>query len=366
MLKYLTAGESHGKALIGILQGIPANLKVDIDKIDKELSARQQGYGRGSRMSIESDKVDVIAGIRGGVTTGAPIGFSIENKDHENWLDVIGAKATKLNERTLTAVRPGHADLAGCIKYNQLDARNILERASARSTAVQVVIGSICLQLLNELGIQVEAQVKNIGGIFVEADDLDCPKEKDIIKKINEAKAKGDTLGGEILLKIKNLSTGFGSHISPEVKLEYAIMSNLGAIQSVKAVAIGEILDNLTLAGSEFHDELFVDKNKKIYRKTNRAGGIEGGISNGEDIVVSIFCKPIPSVPMGLKSVDIITRKPTTSASERGDTTAIESAAVVAKSVLAFTVAKVVLATLGGDHMDEVIERMNKKREAGL
>ncbi|MCL2847511.1 MAG: chorismate synthase [Firmicutes bacterium] len=364
MLKYITAGESHGKAIIGILQGLPANLKVDINKINAELVLRQQGYGRGTRQQIECDRAEILAGIRGGVTTGAPIGFLVENKDFENWKDIIGVDATKLKERKVTAVRPGHADLAGCIKYNQQDARNILERASARSTVADVVVGSICLQFLSESGIKVEAEVVSVGGVAVGDAHLGVPNN--IKKAIDLARAKGDTLGGVVKLRIKYLGYGFGSHIAPETRLEYHIMSSLGAIQSVKAVAIGDILQNLSATGSEFHDELFIDNNGQIIRKTSRAGGIEGGISNGEDIVVSVFCKPIPSVPMGLKSVDIATKKPSTSASERGDTSAIESVAVVAKSVLAFTISKVILSTLGGDHMDEIKERMKVKKEASF
>jgi len=357
MLTYLTAGESHGQALVAIMQGIPANLKIDVDKINSQLALRCKGFGRGGRMAIESDKIEILAGVRGGITTGAPIAFIIENKDYKNWQDIIGVNATKLQDKKLTAVRPGHADLAGCIKYNQKDARNILERASARNTATQVAIGEICNQFLAEVGITTNAKVLSIGGES---------EPKKIREKIELALALGDTLGGKIEVLAQGLFCGLGSYISSPTKLEYSLAANLMAIQSVKSVSIGNVEKYETSFGGEVHDELYLSKQNKIVRKTNNAGGIEGGMSNGEDIVATIICKPIPSVPKGLSSVDIESKKQTTSAKERGDAVAIEAASVVAKSVLSFVLAKAVLNSTGGDHMDEIKERVKLKRKAML
>jgi len=357
MLRYLTAGESHGKALMGILEGIPANLKIDTAAVNAELARRQQGFGRGGRMRIESDAVDFIAGIRGGVTTGAPIGFLINNKDYENWAGIIGADATDLESRKLTAVRPGHADLAGCIKYNQKDARNILERASARSTAAQVVIGAIAKQYLSELGITIKSQILSVGG---------AETESAMRKRIDEAAKAGDTLGGEIKVVAQGVPVGVGSHTMPDKRLEFKLSAHLSAIPSVKCVSFGNICAYADKAGSEFHDTLSYGKNGNIVRQTNNAGGIEGGISNGEEIVISLCLKPIPSVPKGIPSVDIKTKQNTTSANERGDTCAAEAAGVVAEAVLAYALAEAVTGTLGGDHMDEVKQRMREKREYKL
>ena len=357
MLSYMTAGESHGKALMGILEGIPANLNLDLAAIDAALFARQQGKGRGGRMLIETDKAEFIAGVRGGVTTGAPIGFLVHNKDYQNWQDIMGAHATQTDKAKLTAVRPGHADLAGCIKYAQTDARNILERASARGTATQVVVGAICAQYLAALGVQVSSKVLSIGGENAQ-DKID--------KKIEKALAEGDTLGGKIALSVKGMPYGIGSHIASDKRLEFTLSSHLAAIQSVKSVSFGNVEAYATCFGSEVHDAMYMDKCGKIVRKTNNAGGIEGGISNSEEISITIVCKPIPSVPKGIDSVDIATKKSAPSARERGDACAIEAAAVVAQHVLQFALAQAISSTLGGDHMAEVVQRMKQKREVAL
>ena len=357
MLRYVTAGESHGKALMGILEGIPANLKIDFAFIDAELKRRQSGYGRGARMQIESDTAEFIAGIRGGVTTGAPIGFLIENRDYKNWEGIVGADAARLNERKLTAVRPGHADLAGCIKYAQKDARNILERASARSTAATVVIGAIAKQYLSALGITVSSEVLSVGG---------AKTEKEIKKRIDDALAAGDTLGGEIKLAARGLCVGLGSHTAADKRLEFKLAGHLAAIQSVKSVAFGNVCAYAKAFGSETHDALYYDKHGKIVRKTNNAGGIEGGISNGEELVITLVLKPVPSVPKGVPSVDIETKSPAPSARERGDACVTEAACAVAEAVLAYALAESVAETLGGDHMEEAARRMELKRKSAL
>lgn len=385
-MRFLTAGESHGKCLVGILEGIPANLNIDIAAVNAELKRRQAGYGRGGRMSIESDTAEFVAGIRGGVTTGAPIGFLIANRDYENWAGVIGADAVGLDERKITAVRPGHADLAGCIKYAQSDARNILERASARETAAKVVIGAIAKQYLKELGIAVASYTKAIGVTcdyeqtgdqeiysfeeILERADLSpvramCPYcEKKFMEYIDKAVAKGDTLGGEVRVIARGMPVGIGSHIAFDKRLEYKLAGHLMAIPSVKDVAIGNIFTLVGGDGSGVHDALSYDKSGKIVRATNNAGGIEGGISNGEDIVIMLGLKPIPSVPKGVPSVDIETKQNATSAHERGDTCIVPAAGVVAEAVLAYALAEAISETLGGDHMDEARERMRLKRGA--
>jgi len=354
-MRYLTAGESHGKALMGILEGIPANLQIDFGFVDAELKRRQGGYGRGGRMAIESDKADFIAGIRGGVTTGAPIGFLVHNKDYENWQDIIGAEATKTDERKLTAVRPGHADLGGCIKYNQKDARNILERASARETAARVVIGAVCKQYLSQLGVTISGKVLTVGG--------ESQRENQR-EKINQALSTGDTLGGTLEVRAKGVPIGIGSHIASEQRLEYSLFALLAAIPAVKSVSVGNVEAYTTQFGSETHDALYLDKSKNIIRKTNNAGGIEGGISNGEDIIFTLGLKPIPSVPSGLPSVDIETKKEARSAIERGDACVVEAASVVAEAALAIGLAQAMMDTIGGDYMDEVKQRVKQKRES--
>jgi len=353
MLTYLTAGESHGKALMGIIQGLPSNMKIDLLSVNSALENRQQGYGRGGRMAIETDTAEFIAGIRGGFTTGAPIGFLVHNKDHTNWQEIIGATATKLDQKNLTAVRPGHADLAGCIKYDHKDARNILERASARNTATQVVLGNLCKQYLDCLGVKVSSSVVSIGG-----ETLD----KKIKSKIDDARKDGDTLGGIVSIKARGLPAGFGSHISPTTRLEFTLTSHLSAIQSVKSVSVGNAAGYAGGLGSKMHDACYIDNSKKVIRKTNNAGGIEGGISNGEDIVLQLVCKPIPTVMKGLDTVDIAAKKATKSATERSDVCAVEAVAVVAESVFAYALASVVVSTLGGDTLAEALERMDKKR----
>lgn len=382
-MKYITAGESHGKAIMGILEGVPSNLKLDISKINAELKRRQQGHGRGGRMLIETDEVEIIAGVRGGVTTGAPIGFMVYNKDYKNWSDIIGAEATKTNEKMLTALRPGHADLGGCVKYGHTDARNVLERASARETTAKVVIGAICKQFLECIGVKVASYTLSIGGIEADKkeysiDDIiakadaskvrvmDAKAEKNIIELIDTAMKNRDTLGGKLRVMASGMVVGVGSHIAPDKRLEFNLMSHLGAIGSVKSVSIGQIDNKLESTGSQFHDSLHYDKNNKIVRKTNNAGGIEGGISNGEIIDITLTLKPIPSVPMGVDSVDIATKKPSKSAIERGDACVVPPAGVVAESVLAYALSQSIMDTISGDTMAEVIERVKAKKEATL
>ncbi len=373
-MRFLSAGESHGKALVGILEGMPAGVKISVDYINNELARRQKGYGRGGRMSIETDRVEILSGVRGGVTLGSPIAFLIPNRDHQSWTAVMGTEECDATLRVVSAVRPGHADYPGSVKYGFDDARNILERASARETATRVAVGAIAKQYLSALNIEVASRVVAIGGIvdeksyryeeFASADlspvrVLDEEIEKKIIERIEEARAKKDTLGGRIEVRIKGMPIGVGSHTFFDKKLEYALMGAIGSVQSVKSVSIGT--DKSGVTGSEAHDEMYIE-NGEIVRKTNNAGGIEGGISNGEEIVIHASLKPIPTVMRGLNTVDIRTRSAVKSEPERSDICAIPSAGVVLEAVVAFEIMQKISETLGGDTAEEVVQRMIEKR----
>ena len=330
MIRYLTAGESHGKALVGILEGIPPHVSVSVDKINQDLLRRQGGKGRGGRMKIESDTVEILSGVRGGVTMGSPIALLIRNRDYDNWAGVMCPKDGDRSQRALTKVRPGHADLPGCIKHGFVDARYVLERASARETAMRVAIGSICKQYLESKGIVVISRVLSIGG---------ATDDKDIEDAINKAKSAGDTLGGRVEITVRGVPVGLGSYTHYDHKLDAKLAFDLMSIQSVKAVEIGAGVKAADLSGSQMHDEIFLGKKGTYERRTNRAGGIEGGMSNGEDIVVTVSLKPIPTLMKGLDTVDIVTKRAAKAEPERSDTCAVEAAAVVAECVAAATIA---------------------------
>lgn len=376
----MTAGESHGKGITAILDGMPANLFVDVNEINAELRRRQLGYGRGGRMKIESDECEILSGVRGGVTTGAPITLFIRNRDYENWSDIIGAQATELDKKVVTKVRPGHADLAGCIKYAQHDARNILERASARETAARVAVGAVCKILLREIGVSVGSHVINICGVeseykyssvreIIEKSDLSdvrCLDEKaadKMRKAIDSAVKNGDTAGGIVEIVASGLPVGIGSHTAYDRKLDYIISGHLASVQSVKSVEIGLGRGYANVYGRNAHDEIY-SRGGKIYRKTNNAGGIEGGISNGEDIVVRCTLKPIPTLMKGLDTIDLITRSAVRAEPERSDYCAVPAGGVVLEAALAFALSVAVSETLGGDHIDEIKERAEQKRKA--
>lgn len=378
-MRFLDAGESHGKALAGIIDGLPAGLKIDKDFVNNELKRRQSGYGRGGRMKIETDKIEILSGVRGGFTLASPLAFIINNKDYPSWAGIMGDGECDLSKRVLTEVRPGHADLTGCIKYGFSDARNVLERASARETAARVAAGAIAKLFLKELGINVGSHVYNIGGVkcdcgnhsaaeLIEKSDLnevrcmDSDAAQKMINRIDEAREKGDTVGGEAEVVISGVPAGIGSHTQYDRKLDYALMGAVGGVQSVKSVSIGLGRDCADLLGSEVHDRIY-NENGSVVRRTNNAGGIEGGMSNGEDIIIRAAFKPIPTVMKGLETVDIRTGKAVKSAPERSDVCAVPAAAVVLEAVAAFVIADKILETLGGDRMDEVKQRLTKKRE---
>jgi len=334
MLRFLTAGESHGEALVGILEGMPSGLKVDRAFIDNELKRRQQGHGRGNRMKIENDHAKILSGLKGGLTIGSPIALLIQNKDFS---------IDKLPE--VKNVRPGHADLVGILKYGFKDARPVLERSSARETAMRVAIGAVCKLLLQGFKIRVSSHVIMIGG----AESKDKMKEK-----IDNAKAKKDTLGGSFEVVIKGVPVGLGSYVHSDRRLDARLAAAIMSIPAIKAVEIGNAIESSKKLGSKVHDEIFYSKAKGIYRKTNNAGGIEGGISNGEDIIVRGYMKPISTLMKGLNTIDISTKEPSTSATERSDVCAVPAASLIGEAVCAFVIANALLEKFGGDSVLEI------------
>ena len=325
--RFLTAGESHGKCLTAIIDGVPSNLTVDIDFINNELRRRQQGYGRSSRMQLETDTVEITAGIHNGKTTGAPLCLVIYNKD--------------FNEKPpFTKFRPGHADFAGSVKYNLSDLRDVLERSSARKTAIEVAVGAVAKLLLKEFGITFSSKILQIGSVT-----------ENFEKEIDMAKDQGDSLGGKFEIIFKNLPIGLGSYVQWDRGLDGKIAQAVMSIGAVKAVEIGE--NPLGEKGSEYHDELFFE-NGKFIRKTNNAGGIEGGMTNGEDLIVRAVMKPIPTMSKPLKTVDKETLQMCEAHFERSDTCAVEACCVVAEARIASVLADELMQKFGGDSIDEM------------
>lgn len=357
MLRFLTAGETHGKCLVAILEGMCSNLPVDKERINKYLALRQGGYGRGGRMKIEKDRVSILSGVRGGLTLGSPIALMIENKDFGNWEHIMGDESCT-DEKTVTTPRPGHADLTGSLKYGHEDIRNVLERASARETAIRTAVGAVCAELLENLGIKVLSRVVSIGSVKDESDyssddfetrigvsDLrmyDEEKENEARELIDEAKEKGESLGGVIEIIAKNVPAGLGSYAQYDRKLDSILGGAILSVQAIKAVEIGEGIKNAYRFGSSAHDEIYFEDGD-YKRKTNRAGGIEGGMSNGEDIVIRAFMKPIPTLYTPLDTVDIITKEKVKATVERSDICAVSAASIVLETVCAFEIAKQIL-----------------------
>lgn len=333
MLRYLTAGESHGRALAAILEGCPANLSLSEEDLNRDLERRQQGYGRGERMKIEADKAEILSGIRNGKTIGSPIALRIPNR------------STELFEKEVTQLRPGHADLAGALKYNQKDVRNVLERASARETAAKVAVGAITKKLLSESKINVFSKVVSIGGASEEAEWK---------KLIDKAREDGDTLGGVIEVQVTGVPIGLGSYVHWDRRLDGRIAQAVMAIPAVKGVEIGMGFGVASLPGSKVHDEIFYSKDKGYFRKTNNAGGLEGGMTNGEPIVVRAVVKPIATLKKPLKAVDLVSKKATEAHVERADISAVKPAAVVGEAAVAIELAAAFLDKFGGDSMEDV------------
>ena len=364
-IRFLTSGESHGQCLNAIIEGIPFGYELDFDFINSELCARQQGVGRGGRMKIETDKVEITSGIRFGKTIGSPITLEVNNKDHEKWLQSMSV--TELTDDTIekkefTKIRPGHADLSGVLKYNQVDIRNILERSSARETAVKVAVGAIAKQILENFDINITSKVISIGNVVAQnidenvVNDLNCPDENayELMKQeIDAATKEGVTLGGQIKLEIKNVPVGLGSHTHWDRKLDGILAQALMSIQAVKSVEIGLGKECAFLAGNKVHDEIFYE-NEKFYRKTNNAGGIEGGITNGETLVIKGTMKPIPTMKKSLATIDIKDMTPANAHFERSDVCAVPACSVVAEARVAIILVDEFLAKYGGDSFEEV------------
>lgn len=373
-MKFTTAGESHGKALLGIIEGLPSNMPVDEQNINEYLALRQGGYGRGGRQKIERDRVIILSGVRNRLTLGSPLAFEIENRDYANWQPVMAPEGADVTQRRLTRVRPGHADLTGVIKYAQTDARNILERASARETAVRVAGGAIAMQYLAQLGIKISGRVESVCGIEdggkYSFDELSAAKahplfmldesaEKRAMELIDKLKAEGNTAGGIIEIRISGLKSGFGSCMQYSTKLDGILCGALMSVQAIKGVEVGLGFEAARRPGSEVHDEIFIE-NGKIFRGSNNAGGIEGGMSNGEDIILRAAMKPIPTLMKGLRTIDYETGEQATAAGERSDVAAVCACEIILECVAASALAEVVSARLGGDNMAEVKERYDR------
>ncbi len=367
MITLTTAGESHGKGLFAIVEGIPQGLVIDLEKINGELFRRQSGYGRGARQKIESDKAEILSGVRNRTTLGSPVTLAVWNRDYENWKEFMAPEGCNTEERIVENVRPGHADLTGMKKFGVTDARNILERASARETAARVAAGGIFRQLLEALNIEVTGFVRSVGTSFdgatytfedvvkkrsAELAMLDRDVEKRAKKQIDSCKEAGDTLGGVIELRVRGLKSGFGSPMTYREKLDARIASALMSVQAVKGVEVGCGFSLAEMKGSEAHDEIYYE-NGKFTRGSNRAGGIEGGASNGEELVFRVAMKPIPTLMRGLNTVNYNTKTPAKASTERSDVCAVPACEVVCESALLAEIAKVVSERLGGDTLSE-------------
>ena len=376
MLRYLTSGESHGKSLISILDGIPANIELNIDEINYELEKRQGGYGRGGRMKIEKDKINILGGVRGKITLGGPISIEIKNKDYENWIQYMNPMDNiDFETKKVEKVRPGHADLVGCLKYDFEDARNVLERSSARETASKVAVGAICKQVLKNFNIDFISRVVQIGNVKDNnSHDFDYIKEnvdksavrcinkdveKEIIKEIDKVKSEGDTLGGVVEIRVKNLIPGLGSYTQFDKKIDGELAMHLMSIQAIKGVEIGIGFDVANNYGSNVMDEIYYNNEDGIKRKTNQLGGIEGGMTTGEELVIRCAMKPIPTLYKPLKSININTRESYSASIERSDNCAVPACSVVCENVVAFVICKYFLDKIGGDNLNDLKSNYN-------
>ena len=374
-LKFLTAGESHGRGLLGILDGMPAGLEISEDYIGVHLARRQRGYGRGGRMKIEKDRAEIWCGVRHGESLGSPIGLIVRNKDWENWTKKMSVTPVKDEIRKVTLPRPGHADLAGIQKYGFDDIRNVLERSSARETTMRVALGSVCRKLLEDVGIEVGGQVIQIHNVkdnsrselspnqlseLADASPVRCldkNAEKNMIKTIDEAKAAGDSVGGIFRVVATGLPYGLGSHTQWDRKLQARISAVMMSINAFKGIEIGSGFSGAEKFGSEVHDEIGHD-GKKFTRYSNNAGGIEGGMSNAQSIILQMSMKPIPTLIKPLKSVDIQSKEKKDAHKERTDSCAVPAASIIAESMLCFVLADALLEKFGGDSMAQLKAHM--------
>lgn len=384
MFRFTTAGESHGRALVAIVEGLPAGMPIDVGGIDHELARRQLGYGRGGRMKIEQDQVEILSGVRHGLTLGSPIALVIENKDWANWTEVMAAGAVDIapeKSRRLKRPRPGHADLAGGQKYQARDLRNVLERASARETAARVACGALAKQLLVLFGVEIRSHVIQLGGIPDKPLELswdevaaipddaplrcaDVQLQQQMIELIDAKREAGDTLGGVFEVVARGVIPGLGSHTAWDLKLDGRLAQAFMSIPAVKAVSIGAGSEASALPGSEVHDEIaYNNETKEFIRETNRAGGLEGGITNGEQIRIRGHLKPLSTLRRPLRSVDIDTKQEESAAFERSDITAVPAAGVIGEAMMALELAAAMREKFGGDSLGEMKRNFEGYRE---
>ena len=380
-MRYLTAGESHGPQLTAIIEGVPSNLPFSVDAINEQLARRQKGHGRGRRMQIEKDQVKVVSGVRHGYTTGAPITLVVENRDWTHWQGIMSAEPVEGAEekRRVSRPRPGHADLNGAIKYHQRDMRNILERSSARETTIRVAVGAVARQLLAAFGIRVGGQVLQIGEVVAQRQDvsleeliarteespvrcLDKEAEPKMMALIDKAKEDGDSLGGIVEVIVDGVPIGLGSHVQWDRKLDGRLAQAIMSIQAFKGVEIGIGFEAAGRPGSQVHDEISWNEETGYSRKSNRAGGLEGGMTTGMPIVVRGVMKPIPTLYKPLMSVDIDTHEAFSASVERSDSCAVPAASVVAEAVVAWEIARAMCEKFPSDSMDDMLENVNQYR----
>jgi len=385
-MRYLTAGESHGPQLTAIIEGVPSGLPLTETDINQDLARRQKGYGRGRRMQIEKDQVQILGGVRHGKTLGSPIALVVENRDWKHWTKIMGIEPISPDEekevkRQISRPRPGHADLNGAIKYGHRDMRNVLERSSARETTVRVAVGAVAKKVLSELGIQVVGHVLEIGGVRAqninynslnqlkeqtEQSEVRCA-DKNIEMKmkdaIDNAKENGDSIGGIVEVIVEGVPAGVGSYVHYDRKLDAKIAQAIVSINAFKGVEFGVGFEAARRFGSQVHDEIAWEKDKGYYRKTNNLGGFEGGMTTGMPIIVRGVMKPIPTLYKPLQSVDIETKEPFSASIERSDSCAVPAAAVVAEAVVAWEVAKAIVEQFGVDRMDLIKENIQRMKE---
>jgi chorismate synthase len=378
MIRFTTAGESHGQALVSVLEGMPAGLALVAADIDEQLARRQQGYGRGRRMQIETDRAEILSGVRAGETLGSPIALLIRNKDWKNWQEIMDpapqASDPDPRKRAVTRPRPGHADLTGVLKYDRQDARDILERASARETTARVAASAVCRKLLSEFGISIGSHLVHLGGVDARRPEtmpadinaaadvsqlrtLDTDAEREMIARIDAAKKEGNTLGGICEVVADGLPVGLGSHVSWDRKLDGRLGQAMMSIPAVKGVEIGLGFEAARRTGAEVHDEIEAAPGRplagNVRRRTNRAGGLEGGMTTGEPLVVRVAMKPISTLMRPLETVDLATGAKASAVAERSDVTAVPAMGVIAEAMMAFVLADALLEKFGGDSLAE-------------
>ncbi len=379
-LRFLTSGESHGQGFLIVVEGLPAGLEVRLDRVKEELARRRRGFGRGERMKIERDLLEIWGGVRDGLTTGAPVGFMLKNSEWELWRSVLDPQRVEkeaAESKKITRPRPGHADLSGAIKYGHRDMRNVLERASARATVAWTVAGTLGRLLLESLGVEVRGAVTSIGGVYVappqselewafaRSSSMGSPRQEDeelLEKVVRSAMEKGDSVGGTFVVSAVGLPPGIGSYAEWDRRLDGRLAAALMAIPAIKGVEVGDGFLSADRLGSEVHDEILL-RDGELARATNRAGGLEGGMTNGEEVIVRAAMKPIPTIKNPLRTVDIETGIATTAHAERSDTCAVPAACVVGEAMVAWTLAVAVLEQFGGDAAEELKSRFALYRE---